>query len=50
MKASLRSFDINHPINVLQNAAAEFCTSLDENSRLVEVKDVLDFLSAVDLD
>ena len=31
-------------MNVLQNAAAEFCTSLNENSRLVEVKDVLNFL------
>ena len=44
MKASLRSLYMNHLLNVLQNAAAEFCTSLNENSRLVEVKDVLNFL------
>ena len=35
---------MNHLMNVLQNAAADFCTSLNENSRLVEVKDVLNFL------
>ena len=38
------SFDMNHLMNVFQNAAAEICTSLNENSRLVEVKDVLDFV------
>ena len=35
---------MNHLMNVLQNAAAEFCTSLNKNSRLVEVKDVLNFV------
>ena len=44
MKTSIRYLDMNHLMNVLQNAAAEFCTSLNENSRLVEVKDVLNFL------
>ena len=38
------SFDMNHLMNVFQNAAAEICTSLNENSRLVEVKDVLNFV------